>query len=339
MQKDIRYGLIIFWKTSMINMYTLELENDKLLNIISLVRFLKTNEGNCIELIVNQESHCLQHTGVYELLDCFTFKNVDIFTANAVEYHNIYNIKYSYNWYHWFEKIQNFDHTFDYLWNREKIFGCFYGRPAASRLGVASYLSKKYNHLSLIKLAFSIETEDDRIHLDLEKLFSWDAESIKNVDSLLTLHNNYHSTFLAYNYKTFEYDFGNKLNYLYKDIFVDIVIEAHVEGNSFYPTEKIVRSILCKKPFIVIAPPFYLRYLKQMGFKTFSNYWSEAYDDLGAKNRYFAILKLIDQLANTNKLELINMNSSMTEILEHNYQLLVSQKFNKTVQRIVPVYD
>ena len=105
------------------------------------------------------------------------------------------------------------------------------------------------------------------------------------------------------------FDYRNDLNLQYRHIFVDIVVEATLAGNSFYPTEKIVRAMLCKKPFIAMAPTFYLRYLKQMGFKTFDEVWSEDYDDLGSKNRYFAILRLIDKLAELRTDQLIELNN------------------------------
>ena len=314
------------------NEYTLELENDQLLNIIPLVKFLKENEGTDITLIVNQESHCLDSCGVYRLLDQFKFSNVNILTANAIEQSNNYNIKYPYNWFHWLCRINGFDHSINYSWNGSKIFGCFYGRPAANRLGIASHLATMHSDKSLLCLRFNISDEDFRKHFEIQKLFSWDGECLEKLTKLIKQLDKYTSTsnYHAYSYTTFDYDFSNPINHLYKDIFVDLVSEANLEGNSFYPTEKIARAILCKKPFIVMAPKYYLMYLRQMGFKTFNTVWSESYDNLGENLRYFAVLELIDWLA---KQPIDELQRQIQDIVEHNYQLLVNQQFNTKITR------
>jgi len=322
-----------------VNRYTLELENDQIYNIISLVEFLSSNQGNDIEIEVNQESHCLRFCGIYDLIDKFNFSSVTIYTANAVEHHDKYLIKSPYPWYHWLESIHKFDRLIEYNWDQSTTFGCFYGRPSASRIGIASYLHKNYPTQSLIKLRFNTTDESLRKNFELQKLYSWHPEIMPDVADLFDNIDRYQSTHHAYDYTTFEYDYGNDINLQYRHIFVDIVVEAALAGNSFYPTEKVVRAILCKKPFIAMAPTFYLRYLRQMGFKTFGEVWSEDYDDLGLKNRYFSILQLIDKLAGLSTDQLLALNNKIQSIVNHNYQLLVDNKFLKSVTRIVPHYE
>jgi hypothetical protein len=322
-----------------VNRYTLELENDQIHNIIPLVEFLSSNQDNDIEIEVNQESHCLRFCGIYDLIDKFKFNTVTIYTANAVEYHDKYLIKSPYHWYHWLKRIQKFNHSIQYNWDQSTVFGCFYGRPNASRIGIVSYLHKNYPTQSLIKLRFNAVDETTRKNFELQKLYSWHPEILTSAADLLDKIDQYQSIHHAYDYATFEYDYGNDLNLQYRHIFVDIVVEAALAGNSFYPTEKVVRAMLCKKPFIAMAPMFYLQYLRQMGFKTFSEVWSEDYDNLGLKNRYFAILQLIDKLSGLNTDQLLALNNKLQSIVEHNYQLLVDNKFLKSVTRIVPHYE
>lgn len=313
--------------------YTLELENDQLLNIIPLVKFLKENEDQHITLTANQESHCLKSCEVYKLIDLFKFKSVTIESLSAIESHSQYTILHD-SWAHWLniKKIKTHNFSIDYTWNQTKVFGCFYGRPTAARLGITSYLATHYLEKSLIKIRFDKSHEDTRKHFELTKLFSWDIDSLDNVNLLLkTLPK---SEYAAYDYQTGEYDYGNELSNLYSDIFVDVICEANYLGDSFYPTEKIARAMLCKKPFIVMAPKYYLKYLKQMGFKTFDRWWSESYDDLSAKDRYFSILKLLDYIALLSTDKLLELNDQLMQIVDHNYNLLVDQKFNKDITRI-----
>ena len=315
------------------NSYTLELENDQLLNIVPLVTFLKNNEGSDIELIVNQESHCLTWNKVYDLLDQFKFSSVRIMSINALEQHDKYQISNNY-WYHWFIQSLNFDHNFDYAWDGTKTFGCFYGRPTASRLGIVSHLHKHYPDKSLIKVRFDTKNQDERRRFEFQKLYEWSADSLDSVVNFLSNIDQYTSEYHAYDYSTWQYDYSNHLNYLYKNIFVDLVVEAHLQGDSFYPTEKIVRAILCRKPFIVMAPVNYLAYLRQMGFRTFSELWSEEYDGVGSKTRYFSVIKLLDHLAGLPSVDLTNLNNKAKEIVEHNYQLSVSHTYKRTVKKI-----
>ena len=317
------------------NQYTLELENDQLLNIIPFVAFLKRNEGNAIQIIVNQESHDITTTGVVDLIDQFEFKSVQINTSNSIESHNKYHINNN-NWYHWFTNILKFDYSFDYTWKGSKIFGCFYGRPTASRLGIVSYLHNNYPEQFVAKVRFDVNDQDSRKRFEIQKLYEWDQTAINQLSTFLSSIEKYKSetTFHAYEYSTWDYDYSNQLNYLYKDILIDLVAESHLLGNSFYPTEKIVRAILCRKAFIVMSPVNYLGYLRQMGFKTFNKFWDESYDYLTAKDRYFAILELIKKLSQLSPDRLIKLNDELKEITEHNYQLINSRSFTTKITQI-----
>ena len=88
-----------------------------------------------------------------------------------------------------------------------------------------------------------------------------------------------------------------------------------------------------------MSSKFYLAYMKQLGFKTFDEFWAETYDGEDGKNRYAAILTLIDQLALLSMDELIELNTKMQYILEYNYQLLISRQYNKQITRIIPHYE
>jgi hypothetical protein len=179
-------------------------------------------------------------------------------------------------------------------WTGKYIFGAFYGRPTADRLGISSYLYTEYPSLSKMQLAFDPTNEDNRSFFELTKLFEYDENAIARVATLLpklpmrdpaTIYNPPH-----YNYN------NSALLDMYPDIFVDIVSEPNVAGTSFFFTEKLVRAILLKKPFIVMGPKDFLCHFRQMGFQTFYDYWDEDYDGYELKERYARILQLIDNI-------------------------------------------
>jgi hypothetical protein len=126
--------------------------------------------------------------------------------------------------------------------------------------------------------------------------------------------------------------FTNQLLDFYPDIFVDIVAETFTSGTTFFPTEKTFRPMLLKKPFIIMGSLNHLIYLRQMGFKTFSDFWSEDYDGLSRKARYQKIIEVIDCIANKSVDELYDMYQRMQPILEHNYNLLVSKSYNQNIK-------
>ena len=250
--------------------------NDKLWNFQELVNYLAKNQRQHISLKINPEAICLETIGVYRLLDNFEFAKVDIHTENQLEQHSKYNIVVDLH-NRWLAHQPSIQPTW-HEWTGAKTFLAFYHRPTANRLGFASHLYTHHRDVSSIH--FSYNTDLDRIKLyEFDKLATLRLESISDVAKLVPCMPLY-----AYdNHEVDEvmswYDYSRDPGItLYRDILIDIVSEAHVTGKTFYPTEKIARPIWLKKPFVVFASRDYLCYLRQMGFKTFNDFWSEEYD-------------------------------------------------------------
>ena len=78
-----------------------------------------------------------------------------------------------------------------------------------------------------------------------------------------------------------------------------------------------------KKPFVLAAPPYTLKYLKEQGFKTFSDFWDESYDDIeDHQERMFKIIDVIDFINSKSIDELRQIYLQMIPILEHNEKLV-----------------
>jgi hypothetical protein len=308
--------------------YELKLENDRLLKTTEFVKFCIEHQGQNVTIQVNNEGHCLRFTGVYDILDLFQFKSVTLKTWNILEYHPTYKIDTTL-WDYWLTKFKSFDIQFDYTWDQQKIFGCFYGRPSAPRLGIAAHLATHYSDKSLTVTKFNFDDQDSRFHFDLVKLFEWHPESLEKIFKLRT-HTN------SVEYIKGEYNVKNTLAYTYKHLLIDIVSEPTNYGNAFYPTEKTVRAIMCRRPFIIMGSRNFLIYLRQMGFKTFYDFWSEDYDGYDGKEKYLQILKLIDDIAKKTPDQLTKMYDNMQDILQHNANLIKTQSYNKN---IIPIND
>jgi len=306
--------------------------NDKLWNFQELISYLANNQRKHISLKINPEAICLETLGIYRLLDNFEFTKVDIYTENQLEKHNKYNIIVdSHNrWLAHQPSIQTELHD----WTGTKTFLAFYHRPTASRLGFASYLYTHHRDASSIH--FSYDTDLDRLQLyEFDKLSILRLESINDVTNMLP-----HMPLYAYNNHDVDeimswYDYSRDPGItMYRDIFVDIVSEAHVIGNTFYPTEKIARPMWLKKPFIMFASKDYLCYLRQMGFKTFNDFWSEEYDGYEGRDRFELIIELIETLSAKSQKELTDMYWNMKYVLDYNFELLKTQSYTKCVTLI-----
>lgn len=113
----------------------------------------------------------------------------------------------------------------------------------------------------------------------------------------------------------------------YNDSFCAIVNETRFAQPTANFSEKVLTSIKYKKPFILVAPPKTLEYLKSFGFKTFNNFWSEEYDNItNHEHRIIEIFKIIKYIESKSLTELEIMYQSMTKIIEHNFKLLLQNK-------------
>ena len=81
--------------------------------------------------------------------------------------------------------------------------------------------------------------------------------------------------------------------------------------------------MLAKTPFIIQGPQGYLSTLKSdYGFKTFDQWWDESYDQLQNYDRIKKIYQVIDHINTLSDNDKLSMYADMTQVLEHNYQIL-----------------
>jgi hypothetical protein len=100
-----------------------------------------------------------------------------------------------------------------------------------------------------------------------------------------------------------------------------VVSETIFFDRKLHLTEKIFKPISVKRPFILVAAPGNLAYLKRYGFKTFDRWIDESYDS--EQDDYLRIEKItneVDKLCKLSPEELKTMHQEMKEILEYNYQ-------------------
>ena len=313
------------------NKFVVSCANDNIWNYLELIQFLSGAQNEDITLYFVPEAIDLSLLGLYDLLDCFNFRSVNIVTHNPFDNSSKYNILIKKQNEFLEEKIVVSDEL--HGWNGKKTFLTCYGRPTACRLGIAAYLDFHYPDLSLIH--FSGGASPDNINLyEIDKLANFRLESVRESTFLIPKIPLLYNSNTNYSFK--HYNFNDPITDCYKDIFVDMVSETHVLGDTFFPTEKTTRPMWLKKPFIIFASKDYLCYLRQLGFRTFSDFWDEDYDGYEGKERYLRILQLIDSISKKSKSELNNMYWSMRYTLDYNYSLLQTQSYNvNNIEKII----
>jgi hypothetical protein len=304
--------------------------SDRFWNQVEFIEYLVANQHKVVELRIVSEAIDLENIGVYRLLDLFKFEQVIIHTWNPLEKHNQYEIRFT-NTTFWFQRTADIDAAL-HEWTQEKLFLCMYHRPTAGRLALAGHLNEKYSKQSVIH--FSFDTNDNSItQFEFDKLLSYDINSVvpaaNLLESLPILQSSRHR-----HTKFNGYDYTDPLTALYKNILIDVVVETHVLGTTFFPTEKTTRPILLKKPFIVFASRDYMAYLRQMGFQTFHDFWDEDYDGFETRDRLLRIYQVIQNIVSRPKEELADMYRCMQPILEHNHNLLITQSYSNTISKI-----
>ena len=307
-------------------------------NISDLNKFLIDYQGQDIELSTNQEGCCCRTIGLYKLLDQFKFNSVTIHTPNPLEKHTTYNIKLFLPW-KFLNIVKEIESEF-HTWNKTKIFGTVYGRPLWHRIGIASHLLTYHSEHSLVGCLCDPNNMDQRELFETNELFKHDLASFKNFGNILNQLPSQLPEVDTYTPGQQNTDgYVGQTKQIYTNFLIDIVAETFTSGDCFFVTEKTMRPMLLKKPFIIFGSRDYLDYLHQMGFKTFQtpslDFWSEDYDGYEGRDRYVRILALIDELAKKSKEELQDLYQAMQPILDHNYNLLQTQSYNKSITKII----
>jgi len=120
---------------------------------------------------------------------------------------------------------------------------------------------------------------------------------------------------VAYNEKQ------HRLEKYYNETFVSVHAESRFAQPTGNYSEKAIQSIQYKTPFLIVAPPYTLKAMREDGYKTFSKWWDESYDE--EENhvlRLKKIVEIIDWIESLSYKELMKMYKEMVPTLYYNFQ-------------------
>lgn len=114
----------------------------------------------------------------------------------------------------------------------------------------------------------------------------------------------------------------------YQQCFCALVIETRVIQPWINLSEKTLYAIKNRRPFLLYAAPGSLQFLRDLGLKTFGDFWDESYDTItDSVKRISAINRIAEQLNNRSISELRKLYKDMEEILTHNIQHIKKIQF------------
>jgi len=113
------------------------------------------------------------------------------------------------------------------------------------------------------------------------------------------------------------------LQQFYRESFVDIVCESRYAQPTGNLSEKTLQPIHFMTPFVLVAPPYSLQYLREFGFETFHRWWDESYDfEENHSARMQKIVDIIEMIDSWSNEKTHAVYTEMTDVLNHNYNML-----------------
>lgn len=106
----------------------------------------------------------------------------------------------------------------------------------------------------------------------------------------------------------------------YEDSLIHIIAETNFFSDIIHLTEKTLKPIMYKQPFIILGPKKSLFYIKQLGFKTFEDIWDESYDLIEDNmERLYSVINLIESISKKSEEEKLEISKKVKDIVEYNF--------------------
>jgi hypothetical protein len=182
------------------------------------------------------------------------------------------------------------------------------------------------NSISLIQYAEQRTNSKWRHLITSDNLTSFELDQIPLADTMKAKYNKHWLGFP---------DKENLINYHHNSYF-SIIFESRLEENteSWFYTEKILRAILYKQPFILAGCKSALKYMRQQGYKTFDPYIDETYDTFdNYEDRITEITRVVKDLCSK---DLEELTLKCNDIIEHNYKNIFTliNKFKSHIETL-----
>ena len=122
--------------------------------------------------------------------------------------------------------------------------------------------------------------------------------------------------------------------------FLQVVTETVFFDKKLHLTEKIFKPIVSRQPFMLVAAPGNLAYLKSYGFKTFSDWWDESYDNEEDDNKRISMItEELEKLSKLSMSQLRDMHREMSDVLDYNREHFYNNFKKHIVHELVDNFE
>jgi len=211
--------------------------------------------------------------------------------------------------------------------NPEKLFLCMNNTYRFHRLSLVVFL-ELYGYINNSIVSFNMQNPDSIIFNNEVWQSTW--ENIKQklpmkIDDVNLFDNDAH------------YEPGSALSCdsagigiqddtPYRNVFLNIVTETLADyGDCEFITEKTWKAVVSCKPFVVLGKPHTLKHLRKLGFKTFSPYIDESYDECESyPERFVKLCNSVAQIGNMSNEQRDELRKHVVPIIRHNLSVLAT---------------
>jgi len=169
--------------------------------------------------------------------------------------------------------------------------------------------------------------------LDFDLPYQWNQLKDRcngHIDGLDTSFNSvYNKLPLIADTDRFDINYALDLNNtLYDQYPVNLVTETLFFTNAIFPTEKIFKPMLHGQIFLLAGAPGFLQQLRDYGFKTFSPYIDESYDDIDDPvERGITLVRTLKGIVKLSEADFAVLLLQCQPIIQHNRHLLTNKAF------------
>jgi hypothetical protein len=298
-------------------------------------RIINTMQQHGQVILTSTECRSATHSGLYTLLDqlCDYWKwdksKIKIETTNANEYHDEYHVEF------------NLDRAFMFSpqlvsklvdkrpWNHNKSYGMFLSRANVTRIrGIHNHKNFKYHDQGLVSWH-----HDMKQHIDLPVLkeyLEFTDQRYSEITSIEPFSDIGPILPQPLNFVQKDVDW----NSVYERIGIELVFETSEHENCWTISEKIMRPILYRRPFMIIAGKNYMKQTEeffaqdqvqhiaqgQAGMRFFKNVIPADYDELEFVDRVDRVFEILQELISSGRINTIVEDCA--DDIEWNYRSL-----------------
>lgn len=116
----------------------------------------------------------------------------------------------------------------------------------------------------------------------------------------------------------------------YDNSLIHVIAETNFYTNIIHITEKTMKPVMYKQPFIFVGPPHSIKCLKSFGFKTFGHLWDESYDnEMDHDKRMDMVIDLLKNLSKLSDEERLRISQQCESIVKYNFAILQGRRWNE----------